>query len=251
MSSSPECRPKVLNQKATASKEFKPPRDWQKRPEFVNCDRRTIFGNPYEIGKDGDRTQVLLLYAEYLRNRLTLDEKFREAVAGLAGKTLVCWCKPLDCHCDLLADACVKVNEWIAREAKVPEPPPKPEPVNTLYQDYLAECSRRAETMKWAARKINSPSDVRKWIARYARPTLRYTYEDYLRDLTFVPRELPQEEENLGEQEVSDQSAVTGSGGEIEQSPRSPQERDQRTGSRQSEPKSRRKQREDSDDHSE
>lgn len=50
-------------------------------------------------------------YRDYLRARLREDLAFREAVAGLHGKTLVCFCKgkrgiaDKDCHGDLLAVA--------------------------------------------------------------------------------------------------------------------------------------------------
>ena len=58
------------------------------------------FGNPFTIGADGDRAQVLIKYREYLRTRPDL---VAAAKADLRGKVLGCWCAPLPCHGDLLA----------------------------------------------------------------------------------------------------------------------------------------------------
>lgn len=73
----------------------------------VKCDafidRRTIFGNPYEIGRDGDRELVLEKYKLYFIKRLT-DPVFRDKVLELKDKVLGCWCKPLSCHGDVIAD---------------------------------------------------------------------------------------------------------------------------------------------------
>lgn len=60
------------------------------------------FGNPFVIGKDGNREQVLAKYKKWMfapsQIRLRQDMK-RE----LQGKTLACWCAPLPCHGDVIA----------------------------------------------------------------------------------------------------------------------------------------------------
>ena len=35
----------------------------------ILIDRRTIFGNPYIIGQDGDRDEVILKFEEWLRGK--------------------------------------------------------------------------------------------------------------------------------------------------------------------------------------
>lgn len=65
----------------------------------VLVDRRTPFGNPYLIGKDGTRTDVIAHYERWLLARPDLVEK---AKADLAGRDLVCWCAPKPCHADVL-----------------------------------------------------------------------------------------------------------------------------------------------------
>lgn len=65
------------------------------------------FGKPWACLEDPNGWRYA--YAAYLKRRLADDIAFREAVAHLHGKTLVCWCKGSkrgadpDCHGDLLA----------------------------------------------------------------------------------------------------------------------------------------------------
>lgn len=63
------------------------------------------WGNPYVIGKDGDRENVVRLYRELMEARLQGPEAevWRNALRALRGKRLVCWCKPAACHGDVLA----------------------------------------------------------------------------------------------------------------------------------------------------
>jgi hypothetical protein len=64
--------------------------------------RGSIFGNPFAIGEDGNRKEVLEKYEFYVRNKIKNDTEFREELMKLDGKTLGCFCKPLDCHGDIL-----------------------------------------------------------------------------------------------------------------------------------------------------
>jgi hypothetical protein len=67
----------------------------------VWVDRSTKWGNPFVIGRDGNRKEVLEKYAVYLAlHPLALD------IRELVGKDLVCWCAPLPCHAEILAEAC-------------------------------------------------------------------------------------------------------------------------------------------------
>ncbi len=65
---------------------------------FVRIDRRTEWGNPHVIGRDGDRADVIARYREDLE---TSD--LVERVGELRGKALGCWCAPEACHGDVLA----------------------------------------------------------------------------------------------------------------------------------------------------
>lgn len=63
----------------------------------IRIDRGTPFGNPFKIGRDGDREQVIEKYRTWFYKRLT-DDSFRDKVLSLKGKTLGCWCVPDLCH---------------------------------------------------------------------------------------------------------------------------------------------------------
>ena len=84
----------VLNRKAG-----KPP----KGARYVG--RPTIFGNPFKIGQDGDRDQVIEKFRGYFQERLEKDAKFKTQVDKLKdAPALVCWCAPARCHADVLAE---------------------------------------------------------------------------------------------------------------------------------------------------
>jgi len=62
--------------------------------------RPSIWGNPFEIGKDGTRAEVIKKYHEYLLG----NDKLMKLLSTLRGKTLGCHCKPKPCHGDLIAE---------------------------------------------------------------------------------------------------------------------------------------------------
>lgn len=92
-------------------------RDWNRAdPEQVYIGRpgRGLagpFGNPVAAGRTcpvcggvhGLPGATLACYEQDLRRRLAQEPVFREAVAGLHSKTLVCFCSPRPCHGDVLA----------------------------------------------------------------------------------------------------------------------------------------------------
>jgi hypothetical protein len=73
---------------------------WAKeRGIFVRVDRATPWGNPFVLGKDGNRATVIASYHDhYLPRRPDLTARLGE----LRGKALGCWCAPLPCHADVL-----------------------------------------------------------------------------------------------------------------------------------------------------
>lgn len=76
---------------------------------YVRADRFSDWGNPFELGKDGDRDEVCNNYANhYLPFKPSLLKKVNE----LRGKALGCWCAPERCHCDTLKDILNKQNKF-------------------------------------------------------------------------------------------------------------------------------------------
>lgn len=66
----------------------------------VYIGRGSKWGNPFVIGENGSRAQVLQKYFEYLLNKPELLADLPE----LKGKRLGCYCKPLACHGDILKE---------------------------------------------------------------------------------------------------------------------------------------------------
>ena len=65
--------------------------------------RPSEFGNPFVIGRDGNRDKVINMYKEYFYARIK-DQEFLNRILPLKGKILGCYCKPLTCHGDIIAE---------------------------------------------------------------------------------------------------------------------------------------------------
>lgn len=70
-------------------------------PYEVRIDRATIWGNPFAIGKDGTREQVIAKYREWILDDPVMLKAVREK---LRDKVLGCWCAPKACHGDVLLE---------------------------------------------------------------------------------------------------------------------------------------------------
>ncbi|MCH7650679.1 MAG: DUF4326 domain-containing protein [Nitrospinae bacterium] len=74
----------------------------QKIAVTVVIDHTSKWGNPFMIGGDGDRDGVIEKYRSYINHPINALLK-SEIIHELKGQVLGCWCKPLDCHGDILA----------------------------------------------------------------------------------------------------------------------------------------------------
>jgi hypothetical protein len=71
-----------------------------KKSKFdVYIGRPSKWGNPFEIGKDGNRSEVIQKYEAWILTQPQLLADLPE----LKGKILGCWCAPSSCHGDVLA----------------------------------------------------------------------------------------------------------------------------------------------------
>ena len=68
---------------------------------FVYIGRGSKWGNPFVIGRDGNREEVIEKYRAYMTDQSPI--LFGD-LAELVGKQLVCYCKPLACHGDVLVE---------------------------------------------------------------------------------------------------------------------------------------------------
>lgn len=70
----------------------------------VYIGRPSPAGNPFRIGPDGTREEVMVKYQKCFDRRMTHDLTYRAYIHGLSGKVLGCYCKPLPCHGDIIAE---------------------------------------------------------------------------------------------------------------------------------------------------
>ena len=62
--------------------------------------RGSKWGNPFKIGPDGTREDVIAKYCDYI----AVQPDLLAAVHTLKGKRLGCWCAPRACHGHVLAE---------------------------------------------------------------------------------------------------------------------------------------------------
>ena len=82
--------------------------------------------NPYQIGVDGNRAEVIALYRKWLWNRIVIsqdnpNDTYKEllSIAQRVKKgekiKLSCYCKPLECHGDVVANC---INWIVSKKLK-------------------------------------------------------------------------------------------------------------------------------------
>lgn len=75
--------------------------------EYVRICRPSRWGNPFKIGRDGTREEVIRKYEAYILTRPDLLAQ----LPTLKGKRLACWCAPFACHGDILARMADELEE--------------------------------------------------------------------------------------------------------------------------------------------
>ena len=66
--------------------------------------QQSNFANPFKIGKDGTRSEIITKYKDYITTKLDNDNLLKKELIYMKGKTLGCWCYPEPCHGDILLD---------------------------------------------------------------------------------------------------------------------------------------------------
>lgn len=80
----------------------------KREPYDIYIGRPSKWGNPFEIGCDGDRQQVIQKYTEWV----VKQENLLGSIHELEGKVLGCWCRPKECHGDVLIDLLEVMKEY-------------------------------------------------------------------------------------------------------------------------------------------
>lgn len=70
----------------------------KREPYDIYVGRPSKWDNPFVVGRDGTREQVIAKYEQWLQ----IQPAFLSAIPELKGKVLGCWCSPLPCDGDVL-----------------------------------------------------------------------------------------------------------------------------------------------------
>lgn len=71
-------------------------------------DRTTKWGNPFVIGRDGTRGDVISKYRAWILKSPELLRCLHE----IRDKRIGCWCSPQPCHGDVLAELADGLDIW-------------------------------------------------------------------------------------------------------------------------------------------
>lgn len=87
------------------------------QPGDVYIGRPSPLGNPFVLGRDGDRAMVIAKYRSWLNKQiaegvgnLAYDELRRLLVLARRPIRLMCYCAPLACHGDVVAEVLRKLD---------------------------------------------------------------------------------------------------------------------------------------------
>lgn len=72
--------------------------------QFVYIGRPGPWGNPFKIGPDGTREEVVAKYRVWLLSYIQNNPHFYHGLRELRGKRLGCFCKPKACHGDVIVE---------------------------------------------------------------------------------------------------------------------------------------------------
>jgi hypothetical protein len=62
------------------------------------------FANPFKLGIDGTRDEVIQKYKAYITDKLEKSPALYSELLTMKGKNLGCWCNPEPCHGNVLLE---------------------------------------------------------------------------------------------------------------------------------------------------
>lgn len=99
-----ETKPKTTDQGTTVVNILKNPKDFDIYVGRAGLGFDGYFGNPYRIGRDGTREEVVEKFRRYFQTRLSKDREFYDKVNKLKGLRLGCFCSNTElCHARVIA----------------------------------------------------------------------------------------------------------------------------------------------------
>ena len=81
----------------------------------IYCGRPGDWGNPYKLGRDGNRESVIRKFRRHLARMVESGRTTPEELAALSGKRLGCYCVPEPCHALSIAEAADTARQSLER----------------------------------------------------------------------------------------------------------------------------------------
>jgi len=90
---------------------------------YIRVDRATPLGNPFIVGKDGTREEVIEMYRAYLPGAYQRSGPVRDGIDAIVDKmihgeykiVLLCWCAPLPCHGSVIKEFVLDIIKAIEK----------------------------------------------------------------------------------------------------------------------------------------
>ena len=153
-------------------------------PDAIRIDRRTQWGNPFIIGPDGTREDVIAKFRDDLWKRIRAGDINLTELASLHGKDLACHCAPLPCHGDALAEAAAwvvanKHQTTATEQGEKAAPLPPTASLQTSARTYRADeaCVFRFTKADWGVFSNFAPLPNPISAAEHTWPTSEHLYQ--------------------------------------------------------------------------
>lgn len=114
------------------------------------------WANPFKVGEDGTREQVIQAYREWIKHQPELLNSLEE----LRGKILFCWCCPEACHGHVLVELLEGKNELKIHPAAELFPPMTEAEFLGLKED-IREHGQREDIVVWQGQLIDGRHRLR------------------------------------------------------------------------------------------
>lgn len=110
----------------------------------VYIGRPSKWGNPFVIGQDGGRLEVINKYRQWILSQPNLIRDLIE----LEGKILGCWCKPKICHGDVLVNLVDEFKpDWVS---------PPGDTIGEIFRDKKISNEKAAELLNLSLQDFNN-----------------------------------------------------------------------------------------------
>jgi hypothetical protein len=101
-----------------------------RRDRGISVARPTPLGNPFEIGKPYERVEAIARYRDWIPAELDRNPKARKQLdriieaARASDVVLLCWCAPLPCHAEIVAELAQASLPSNSETSRPPRSPP-------------------------------------------------------------------------------------------------------------------------------